>query len=496
VTLADGQRVGNVVVRMWRPGAISGTVVDEAGEALVNVRVRAFRQTSGSGRSRFLGAATATTDDRGEYRLSGLLPGEYIVLVPARQVVMSHANARDDRAGPAAPPRAFPSQRPAGAKVILVAGSTITLDGSPSPPVDESGRLSVYPPTFHPSALTIRLTVPLTIAAGEERGGIDLQLHPVPALSVSGLLVGPDGAVPNAPVQLWPEAFEDFALEQDATTAITDGTGAFIFPAVPQGRYSLRASTGQVTTAPTASAPRTPRWGEVPITVGRADLDGIVVTLNDALRIQGRIEIAGARQRAPSVRLDQMLMGVQSAGGSPVLGSAPPSMPDSNGDFTISGLSPGRYFVRPAGTPGGWALKSAMFDGRDLSESPIDLQADMNGVVVTLTDQATELRGVVRRAQGQSDPNAIVVAFPTDIAAWTDVGPSPRRVASSSTTRSGEYSIAALPAGAYYVVAVPDDLPSDWRDANTMRTLARVATQVTIRDSERTMQDLRTRTAW
>jgi hypothetical protein len=187
---------------------------------------------------------------------------------------------------------------------------------------------------------------------------------------------------------------------------------------------------------------------------------------------------------------------VQPANGSPVLGSALPSTQTVNGEFTISGLSAGRYFVRPAGTPVGWVVKSAMFDGRDVSDTPLDVQADVNGVVVTLTDQPTGLRGIVRLPQGQADANAIVIAFPTDIAAWADFGPSPRRVRNSSTTKSGEYSIAALPAGEYYMVAVPDDLAADWRDASILRALSRVATQVTIRDGEQRTQDLRTRTTW
>jgi Carboxypeptidase regulatory-like domain len=496
VSLTDGQRVGSVAVLMWRPGAFTGTVVDEADEPLVNVRVRAFRRTIGSGRPRFLGAATATTDDRGAYRLGGLLPGEYIVLVPARQVIMPQATAREVRAGRAVPPREFANELSANAKAIQAGGSLITLAGSPTPPFGGADRIFIYPPTFHPSALTIGLTVPLTIGAGEERGGIDLQLHPVPTLRVSGFLMGPDGAVPGVPVQLWPAAFEDFALEQDATTAITDATGAFSFPAVPDGQYSLRASTGQVAAAGVARPLQAPRWAEVPVTVGRGDVDGVVMTLKDALQIRGRIELDGARQRAAPVRLDQLPMLAQSADGSPILGVAPPSAPTTNGDFTIVGLSPGRYFVGPAGAPAGWVLKSAMFDGRDLSDMPLALQADVNGVVVTFTDRSTELRGIVRLPEGQPDPKAIVIAFPADIAAWSDFGPSPRRVRSSWTTKAGEYSIAALPPGQYYLLAVPDEAAADWREASSLEAMSRVAMLLSIRHGEQKTQDLRTRSRW
>ena len=137
-----------------------------------------------------------------------------------------------------------------------------------------------------------------------------------------------------------------------------------------------------------------------------------------------------------------------------------------------------------------------MFDGRDLSETPLDLQADVTGIIVTFTDRSSGLRGVVRLPQGQPDAGAIVIAFPSDIAAWADFGPSPRRVRSSWTTATGEYSIAALPPGDYLLVALPDEIAGDWRDAATLRLLARVATPVSIRDGEQKTQELRTRSTW
>jgi hypothetical protein len=494
IALADGGRVGDIAVRMWRPGALAGTVVDEAGEPLVNIRVRAFRRTVGSGRPQFLGAATATTNDRGEYRLGGLLPGDYIVLVPARQVGVAHALAREVQAGRLQPPRDLAAALSPEAKAIQAGDSVIALDGSPMPPPPSADRL-FYPPTFHPSALTIDLTVPLTINAGEERGGIDLQLQPVPTLRVSGFVVGPDGAAAGIPVRLWPRALDDFALEQDATMTTADANGAFSFPAVPSGHYSLRVSSVQAVPEGRVSPLQTARWADVPLAVGKEDVDGIVLTLNDALRIRGHVELENTRQTTSSVRFGPVQMLVQSAGGSPVLATPPPSTP-GDGDFTIGGLSPGRYFVRPAGSPAGWTLKTVMFNGRDISESPLDLQENVGGVVVTFTEKSTLLRGVVRLPQGQADAGAIVVAFPTDIAAWPDYGPSPRRVRSSWTSKTGEYSISGLPPGQYHLVALPDDKASEWRDPGSLRALAGVATQVAIRDGEQKTQDLLTRRSW
>ena len=140
--------------------------------------------------------------------------------------------------------------------------------------------------------------MPLTVAAGEERSGIDLQLHPVPTLRVSGFVVGPDGPAGGVPVRLWPDGFDDIGLEQDATTAVANANGAFVFPAVPTGHYSLRASRVHRPDDTNSSPLQPALWADVPIAVGTDDLDGVVVTLNDALRIRGRIELDSARAAA------------------------------------------------------------------------------------------------------------------------------------------------------------------------------------------------------
>ena len=495
IVLTDGQRIGDVDVRMWRPGAITGTIVDEAGELLVNIRVRAFRRTIGVGRPRFLATATATSDDRGQYRLGGLVPGDYIVVMPAKHVNVPQAVAYEVQAGRTIPPRGLETDLATSTATLILGGSLVGLEGSPVPPPGNGDRPFIYPPAFEPAALTGGVAVPLTIAAGEEREGINLQLRPVATRRVTGFVVGPDGAAGGTPVRLWPEGFEDYGLEDDATTAMADASGAFVFPAVPSGHYALRASRVPAAAADARVGSRTPLWAEVPIAVGASDVTGIVVTLNEALRIRGRVELQGTSPRTPPARLEQVAMVAQSVSGSPVL-SNPLASPISGSEFSIGGLSPGRYFVRPAAAPPGWTLRSVTYNGRDVSETPLELQSEVDDVLVTFTDRWTSVRGTVRAPGGQADAGVIVVAFSTDFQAWSDFGPSPRRMRSAPTNKSGGYEIAALPAGDYYLVALPDDIAGDWRDPAVLRTLARVASQVSLRDGDPKTQDLVTRMPW
>ena len=88
VTLNALTPSANVMIRVWKLGAITGTVIDEAGEAVVGVQVRALERTAGGGARAFAPAgAMVTTDDRGVYRISSLPPGEYIVLDVAAAAV-------------------------------------------------------------------------------------------------------------------------------------------------------------------------------------------------------------------------------------------------------------------------------------------------------------------------------------------------------------------------------------------------------------------------
>jgi protocatechuate 3,4-dioxygenase beta subunit len=66
-------------IRLRRFGAITGTVVDENDVALQDQDVLAYRNVRP-----FAIAARAKTDDRGQYRIGGLVPGSYLVRTAAR----------------------------------------------------------------------------------------------------------------------------------------------------------------------------------------------------------------------------------------------------------------------------------------------------------------------------------------------------------------------------------------------------------------------------
>src|SRR5262249_17309026 len=78
IAVGDGQNVKDIQFRMNQQAVITGKVLDEDGEPMVNVQVRAHRYVYQGGKHVWGQVANATTSDIGEFRLPDLQPGRYL----------------------------------------------------------------------------------------------------------------------------------------------------------------------------------------------------------------------------------------------------------------------------------------------------------------------------------------------------------------------------------------------------------------------------------
>ena len=62
--------------------------------------------------------------------------------------------------------------------------------GAPVPPPIDGAKLFAYPSLYYPAASSASSAAIVTVASGQERTGIDLQVRPVPMVKVSGTVVG------------------------------------------------------------------------------------------------------------------------------------------------------------------------------------------------------------------------------------------------------------------------------------------------------------------
>jgi hypothetical protein len=490
--LTDWEPRREVVIQLWKHGAISGTVTDEIGEPLIRVLIQSFARTEVNGVRRFVPSARATTDDRGVYRMSNLLPGEYVIAATSRQIAIPLPLAQESRDRGAPPPTdAALSVTPVpGTASGLQLGDSVyhlPLDGA-TPPPPQDDRLWIYPPAFHPDASSAGDAATVKLRSGEERDGIDLQLRPARTVRVSGVLAGPADMIGLRRLRLMPVEGDVFDAGEPVTS--TDARGAFLFPAVPAGEYSLKTTTRSTTWRGVPE--RALHWADVPVTVGRDDISELSVTLRPGLIVSGSLVFEGTSPKPGGGSLQRTHIVVERAGGGlPGSDATVSASVDDVGQFSTAGIAAGAYFVRVTDSPPGWMFKEATYNGRDLSEYAVDVRDDLAGIALVFTDRWTGLRGIVTSPSGQTDAAALVLLFPADPSRWRTDAPGARRMRSARVRATGEFSFTSIPPGEYYLAAIADQDGSDWQDPAVLEAVSRSATRLTINDGDQKTVTLR-----
>ena len=501
--LGEGERRSDVVLTLWKYAVIAGTVVDEAGEPVGGAGVRALARQFVGGRERFVGelgleaaGGVALTDDRGVFRIAGLLPGTYVVAVTSTQTSLpvglldaaTHdATLKGDlffsgimEAAPLGEPRIQQD----GDVAMLTLNHVLI----PPPPAAD-GRLRMYATTYYPAAPAPSAATQITLESGEERADIAIALQPVPAVRVSGRLITPDGSAPpvtslcltgDSGAAVVDSGLMDSSRPVTAgfetATGLSDANGRFTLIGVPPGDYLLTHCNRFLSSITRRG--ETAYWISHRITVGSTDLRDVAVDLHQALRLEGRIEFhpSGRADTPPLPPLAGLIFETPSGERGRVAVQA------QRGAFATVAAG-GQYIARPNEVYG-WFVQSVTSGDRDITDRVFDLRSDMTSIVVTLTDRASKVTGSVKDAHGSIAPRASVLAFPTDAALWTNYGSSPRNILAAPATLTGSYTFANLPAGEYFLIAVDGAEPAGWRDPKMLETLAVQAMRLTVSGNE------------
>jgi hypothetical protein len=420
------------------------------------------------------------------FRLSQLMPGTYVVLVPSTQTTLPAAfleapdsTLRSDLFFAGVPEMALlgqPRTQQVGDLALMTSNRVLV-----PPPLSPAGRMAVYPTTYFPDAPTAGAATQITLAAGEERSDLTIALRPVPAVRISGRLVAPDGsAPPPTTIRLAGAAMTDVITTGlvsgpdhvgfETVTGMSDATGRFTLLGVPPGDYVLTHANRFLSRAIQQGQPA--YWISQPVAVGADDLLDLVVTLRPALRVEGRLEyrgsspppaLAGITFETPFGEPGQFA--VQATKGS---------------TLTFSTVAAGGQYIARPYESNAWFVQSVTLGGKDITDRAFDLQTDATSLVVTYTDRPSKVSGTVTDEQGSTSATAVVLVFPVDPQKWSGYGASPRTLKSALTTRSGVYTFNHLPPGDYYAIALADSDTDGWRDPATLETLATQATRLTI----------------
>jgi Carboxypeptidase regulatory-like domain len=198
--LLEGQQLKSVDFSLPRGGVISGRILDEDGEAVPGATVRVMRYQYQQGDRRLTQAGTAQTDDRGLYRVWGLMPGDYYVTALTRIPGFGGPIGPAGRGGPGGPaggPLAGRAGGPGGrgaAIAALAGGDVAQVFGGGG---DDQDQLN-YAPTYYPGVTAVEQARPVTLGVSQEALEISFNLQLVRTSRISGHVTNPDGSAVTA----------------------------------------------------------------------------------------------------------------------------------------------------------------------------------------------------------------------------------------------------------------------------------------------------------
>jgi len=284
-TGASTDALGKFTLRDIDPGTYQVTVERDGYVATRESERRVLVVKAGETNSDVNGSPgyVAATNDLGEYRASGIAPGEY-------KIAVSYERERGQRQ--------VRMQRPAGAD-----GRVVT---------------DAYPVTYYP--------VTVNVTPRSETHGIDVQMIRTHAVRVRGHVTGLSGSMGVLTIQ---------AIGGPATSLRTSmvktAEGEFEFPEVLPGKYMLNAIGVMLGAENRLTASRT-------LDVGDTDLDDVQITVSPSQTIAGRFITPEGRKLPAGVIV---ALGCRTPGDNMQAGGFAQVLPDAT--FNIKNVSAGDY---------------------------------------------------------------------------------------------------------------------------------------------------------
>jgi hypothetical protein len=480
VSLAsDTEKQLDLLITLSKFASVTGTVTDETGEPIQGVSVGAYKKTIVSGRPVYESATDAATNEVGVYRLRNLEAGEYAFVLNAGSF-----------------------------RVRLAAGD-------PTSPRVESFS---YPRALLPEPSREGALAPVILTFGKDLSNVDFHVKLIPTSRVSGS-VNPTPAADSmrgrlrpvgssAPAPLEASLTSTFGLRPDGTFVIDNVIpGDYVLELFPQSNGEPRASGGGETVIQTSSGtitswvnltdkplpvealPSAPAMSaSVPITVGTTDISQVQVSLEPGPTVSGRFVFDGPLPHPTDERLrDSRAVSIEAADGGSRWMQNSRVVIGTDHRFGVKDLVPGRYVFKR--NLGGWWLRSVTVNGRDATNTPVDLRAgEKADVVLAFSSRETFIKGVITGFK--PGETLRVVYFPADPRHWMDYGRWTDRIGARNAGADGNFTIYLAP-GDYFFLATASDLDGTWQEAENLRRLSTVAQRVTLTEGDQLAFNLR-----
>lgn len=393
ITLAPGQDVTGIVIKLTPHSVITGKVTDEDGDAMFGANVNILEERYFRGRRTLTPRANGQVNDLGDYRIAGLQPGKYFLVVQPR-----------GEFGPSP-------------KAVRAAGQETDTN---------------FVPIYYPGAVDQSQATPIQLQPGQEARGIDVQMRRMATVHIRGRVVDEGGnAVANTRVMILNGEHPGGAMGRNM--GIVQKDGAFDIAGVPPGTHTLVAN--RMTRDRGRSA------AMMNIQVGSRDLDGITLRMSAPAQITGVVKAAeNPDLKSVRVTLDPMENVAYDMQSSRNMGEG--------NTFTVPDVNPGRYRVDIFGAPQGFYLKSVLVGGQDVKDSGLNVTGSISGLEITLAKGAASVEGIAVDAEGKPLGQSVVALAP-------DAGKRNqwRLYKNAMADQNGHYSFRNLTPGEYILFA-------------------------------------------
>ena len=430
LTLRPGQEVKDLLFRLIPSGVIAGRILDEDGEPLASVTVSALREVYDEGKRTLATSSAVSTDDLGEYRLFGLPPGRYFVTAVYPHWGRFGGNGDDS-------------------------------DSTDSP---QEG----YAKMFYPGTPDAAKAISIPIKAGDEVPSIEILMRQVSAYRIRGHIYNQitHKAGTETTVTLMPKRSGrewEFSNQQ---AIVERKDGAFTIPEVLPGSYILMAfwfDEGKTFTT------------RLPVDVGNADIDGIVLTISTGVNVSGHVVWDGApnlQGTELSVLLKPRDMGWNFWGGS--------TRVDTENSFTLKDVSDGTYLAEISGESKDCYVKDVHYGASNALDDGFTVaKGSLANLEITISSRGARVQGAVADADGLPAAGVQVVLVPEESRRNLY-----RLYRTETTDQYGHFEIRGIAPGDYKLFSWEDVESGAWQDAEFLKPFEEKGEKISMQDGD------------
>lgn len=423
LSFSAGEEWSDLTIPMIPQSVLAGRVVDEEGAPVQHVRVRAMRSGFLLGKRTLMPAGNpfigATTDDRGEFRISDLSPGRHIL-------VADYYRSRVTPEQPVVPPAARPER---------------------------------FVTTYYPGSTDYAGAAALDLQPGQSLEGLSIQLRKMPVFRVRGRVVpaASGGLDPGLRVAAQPRDSTSGGDLVFGIGVLAQKDGRFDLTGVPGGSYYLAVVS-------MIGSPRV--LTRLPIEIGSEDIDDLTIPLPGLMQLSGEVRVEGnAKPERGGVQVTLSL--ADAPGVNP-----PAAISRADGTFVLEKVGPGVHTVSILGGPSGAYVKSVVVGEREALGRRIDLTHGASGrLQIILSLDGGQVEGTVQWERLPAPPPKGGIALSATVVLVPDpVKPEDSDSYRVTTTdQRGNFVFKGIRPGEYRLYAWEDVEPGAWFETEFLK---------------------------